>query len=424
MADFTEFNLDEKLMRALEDLGFKTATPIQEKAIPVILNGSDLIASAQTGTGKTCAFILPILQAIVSEPPAKGIRPRALVLVPTRELAMQVSDEVRKLTKHTPFIKNVCIYGGVPYPIQKRMLSSRYDILVATPGRLIDQLNQRKVDLSAVKTLILDEADRMLDMGFIDAVEKIAFQCPKSRQTLMFSATIDRKILPISKKLQNNPVEVQVNPSFSTAENIEQKLYFVDNIDHKMQILEHLLQSSGMKQSIIFTSTKMQADNLSRELYQQGYPSGSLHGDMNQRQRTRTINDLRKGKIDHLVATDVAARGIDIADLSHVVNFDLPFHPEDFVHRVGRTGRAGAKGTAITFASHRDSLILSRISKLTGKQMETSVIPGLEPKSKPKGPAKPFNRRGDQKASRGRFSKFPPRSNHRSKKGLPKFSAS
>lgn len=424
MADFTEFNLDEKLMKALEDLGFKTATPIQEKAIPVILNGSDLIASAQTGTGKTCAFILPILQAIVSEPPAKGIRPRALVLVPTRELAMQVSDEVRKLTKHTPFIKNVCIYGGVPYPIQKRMLSSRYDILVATPGRLIDQLNQRKVDLSAVKTLILDEADRMLDMGFIDAVEKIAFQCPKSRQTLMFSATIDRKILPISKKLQNNPVEVQVNPSFSTAENIEQKLYFVDNIDHKMQILEHLLQSSGMKQSIIFTSTKMQADNLSRELYQQGYPSGSLHGDMNQRQRTRTINDLRKGKIDHLVATDVAARGIDIADLSHVVNFDLPFHPEDFVHRVGRTGRAGAKGTAITFASHRDSLILSRISKLTGKQMETSVIPGLEPKSKPKGPAKPFNRRGDQKASRGRFSKFPPRSNHRSKKGLPKFSAS
>ena len=424
MADFTEFNLDEKLMKALEDLGFKTATPIQEKAIPVILNGSDLIASAQTGTGKTCAFILPILQAIVSEPPAKGIRPRALVLVPTRELAMQVSDEVRKLTKHTPFIKNVCIYGGVPYPIQKRMLSSRYDILVATPGRLIDQLNQRKVDLSAVKTLILDEADRMLDMGFIDAVEKIAFQCPKSRQTLMFSATIDRKILPISKKLQNNPVEVQVNPSFSTAENIEQKLYFVDNIDHKMQILEHLLQSSGMKQSIIFTSTKMQADNLSRELYQQGYPSGSLHGDMNQRQRTRTINDLRKGKIDHLVATDVAARGIDIADLSHVVNFDLPFHPEDFVHRVGRTGRAGAKGTAITFASHRDSLILSRISKLTGKQMETSVIPGLEPKSKPKGPAKPFNRRGDQKASRGKFSKFPPRSNHRSKKGLPKFSAS
>jgi superfamily II DNA/RNA helicase len=424
VADFTEFNLDAKLMKALEDLGFKSATPIQEKAIPVVLSGQDLIASAQTGTGKTCAFILPVLQAILDEPPAKGIRPRVLVLVPTRELAMQVSDEVRKLTKHATFIKNVCIYGGVPYPIQKRMLSSRYDILVATPGRLIDQLNQRKVDLSAVKTLILDEADRMLDMGFIDAVEKIASQCPKARQTLMFSATIDRKILPISKKLQNNPVEVQVNPSFSTAENIEQKLYFVDNIDHKMQILEHLLQSSGMKQSIIFTSTKMQADNLSRELYQQGYPSGSLHGDMNQRQRTRTINDLRKGKIDHLVATDVAARGIDIADLSHVVNFDLPFHPEDFVHRVGRTGRAGAKGTAITFASHRDSFILSRISKLTGKQMETSVIPGLEPKSKPKGPAKPFNRRGDPKASRGRFSKFPPRSNHRSKKGLPKFSAS
>lgn len=411
MANFTDFELDEKLLKALEDLGFKSTTPIQEKAIPIVLNGLDLIASAQTGTGKTCAFMLPVLQFIASEPPMKGIRPRVLILVPTRELAMQVAEEAKKLTKHTPFIKTVCIYGGVPYPIQKRSLSSRYDILVATPGRLIDQLSQRRVDLSSVKTLILDEADRMLDMGFIDAVEKIAAACPKERQTLMFSATIDRKILPFSKKLQNNPVQVQIDPTQSTAANITQTLYFVDNIDHKLQILEHLLQTSGIKQSIIFTSTKMQADELSRQLHDQGYPSGSLHGDMNQRQRTRTINALRTGRIDHLVATDVAARGIDIADLSHVINFDLPFHAEDFIHRVGRTGRAGAKGTAITFASQRDSQILSRINKLTGKPMETSIIPGLEPKSRAKSSPKPFNRRGKPSGSggRSRFSRYPSR---------------
>lgn len=382
MAQFNEFALDEQILKAVEANGFKDATAIQEQAIPPVLEGRDLIASAQTGTGKTAAFMLPLLHMVLNTPVEKGIRPKALVLVPTRELAMQVSEEAKKFSKFLPQVKTVCIYGGVPYPLQKRFLSSKYDILVATPGRLIDQIQQKRVDLSGIKMLVLDEADRMLDMGFVDAVDKIASSCPKTRQTLLFSATIDRKILPMSKRLQNDPIEIRIAPHQTSNANIEQQLYYVDNMSHKLQILEHLLQNGDMSQAIVFTSTKMQADELARQLHEQGYPSGALHGDMNQRQRTRTIDQLRRGSIDVLVATDVAARGIDVSTLSHVINFDLPPQPEDFVHRIGRTGRAGAKGIAISFASQRDALLLSRILKLTGNPMTTLTIPGLEPKSR------------------------------------------
>lgn len=405
MANFNNFALDERILTVLDAIGFKEATPIQQKAIPIILEGKDLIASAQTGTGKTAAFMLPALDLLTKLPPPKGIKPQILVLVPTRELAMQVAEETKKFSKGLHFVKTVCIYGGVPYPLQKRMLSSRYDILVATPGRLIDQISQKRVDLSAVKMLILDEADRMLDMGFVDAVEKISGCCPKERQTLLFSATIDKRILPISKKLQNNPVEIRQEANKTNNENIEQKLFHVDSLSHKMEILEHILENSPLTQTIVFTSTKIQADELARQLDEQGYPAGALHGDMNQRQRTRTIDRMRKGSIDILVATDVAARGIDISTLSHVVNFDLPRDPEDYVHRIGRTGRAGAKGTAISFASQRDALILSRIHKLVGKPMEIVTIPGLEPKmrqEKKQGPRRPQPRNRFSKSSHRR----------------------
>jgi superfamily II DNA/RNA helicase len=409
MTAFEDFQFDSRIGQALEELGFKEPTGIQAQAIPQVMNDRDIIASAQTGTGKTAAFLLPLLHKIANSPREKGIRPVALVLVPTRELAMQVAEEAKKFSKFLKS-KTVCIYGGVPYPLQKRFLSSPYDILVATPGRLIDQLQQRKVDLSAIKMLILDEADRMLDMGFIDAVFKIATACPAKRQTLLFSATIDRKILPISQKLQKDPFEIRIEPHKTSNENIDQELYYVDDMNHKMQILEHLLQKEEVSQSIVFTSTKMQAEELSRQLYDMGYQSGSLHGDMNQNQRTRVIGKLKKGDIDVLVATDVAARGIDIATLSHVINFDLPFHAEDFIHRIGRTGRAGAKGTAISFAAQRDALALSRIHKLLGKQLEAKIIPGLEPKKREKkaGP-RPFDRRGPKKPYGRKFSRAPQR---------------
>ncbi len=409
MTAFKDFNFDPRIDQALEELGFKEPTAIQTQAIPQVMNERDIIASAQTGTGKTAAFLLPLLHMIANSPREKGIKPVALVLVPTRELAMQVAEEAKKFSKFLK-AKTVCIYGGVPYPLQKRFLSSPYDILVATPGRLIDQLQQRKVDLSAIKMLILDEADRMLDMGFIDAVFKIASACPAKRQTLLFSATIDKKILPISQKLQKNPFEIRIEPHKTSNENIDQELYYVDDMNHKMQILEHLLRKDEVTQSIVFTSTKIQAEELSRQLYDMGYQSGSLHGDMNQNQRTRVIGRLKKGDIDVLVATDVAARGIDIATLSHVFNFDLPFHAEDFIHRIGRTGRAGAKGTAISFAAQRDAIALSRIHKLLGRPLVAKTIEGLEPKKREKkaGP-RPFDRRGPKKPYGRKFSRAPQR---------------
>lgn len=385
MSTFTTFDLNEKILKALSEIGYEKPTPIQEQAIPKIIEGSDLIAAARTGTGKTAAFMLPILHLIANNPVPKIRAPQVLILVPTRELAMQVAVEAKKFSKYLPQVKTVCIYGGVPYPIQKKALSVPYDILVATPGRLMDHMDQGRIDLSKIKLLVLDEADRMLDMGFVDAVEQIAAASPKNRQTLLFSATIDRKILPISKKLQNNPIEIKVAESDPASKsNIEQFLYYVDNISHKLVVLDHLLKNTEINQAIIFTSTINQTTELSDYLNDKGYESAFLNGDMNQPQRTRTIEKLRRGKIQFLVATDVAARGIDIASLSHVFNFDLPFQPEDFVHRIGRTGRAGASGVAITFATYKEDRMVSRINQLIGKPLESHIIAGMEPKPKQK----------------------------------------
>lgn len=392
VANFLSFNLDSRILDTLNEIGFETPTPIQELAIPAIINGSDLIASAKTGTGKTAAFMLPILNFLSGEEGrSSGFRgPRILVLVPTRELAIQVSDEAKRFSKHLPHIKTVCIYGGVPYPLQKRFLSKRYDILVATPGRLLDHMNQKRIDLSGLNLLVLDEADRMLDMGFADDVLRIVDASPKSRQTLLFSATIDKKILPLSKKLQNNPVEIKTNTEEFSPSKIDHALYYVDNIDHKNRLLEKILESPEIEQAIIFTSTKHQADVLSRQLKELGHSSSALHGDMNQPQRTRTIDKMRRGAISMLVATDVAARGIDITTISHVFNFDLPRNPEDFIHRIGRTGRAGASGKAISFATYTEDHLLNKIARLMGVPMQSHTITGLEPRPKKSGPKMPF----------------------------------
>lgn len=382
MSIFSQFDLDERILRSLEEIGYQTPTPIQAQAIPKVLEGSDLMASAQTGTGKTAAFLLPLLHQLISYPLPTVKGPRTLVLVPTRELAIQVSQEAKKYSKYLPKIKTACVYGGIPYFAQKKELSRHYDILVATPGRLIDYMEKNCINLSNIKLFVLDEADRMLDMGFIEAVEQIAAALPKERQTLLFSATLDKRILPISKKLQRDPHEIRVERDPVTQNNIEQRLYYVDNASHKIRLLEHLLENAEIQQTIVFTSTINQADELATYLYEKGYLAGALHGKMNQRQRTRTIDKLRKGTLRILIATDVAARGIDIASLSHVINFDLPYQPEDFIHRIGRTGRAGAKGLAITFATYREEPWISKINQLMGKPISSYTIEGMEPQAK------------------------------------------
>ncbi len=379
MSSFTTFEFDEKLNQVLEEIGYSTPTPIQMQAIPIVLQGRDVLASAQTGTGKTASFLLPALHKLC-DPEFRGdFGPQVVVLVPTRELAMQVAEESKKFSKHLPRVKTVCIYGGVPYPLQKKALSSKYEILVATPGRLIDHMQQGRINFSNVKMFILDEADRMLDMGFLEAVEEISNAIPKTRQTLLFSATIDKKILPVSRQLQNEPHEIRIQPSLERQNAIEQKLYYVDNVAHKLRILENIIENTVVNQCIIFTSTIRQTGDLADHLQEKGYRAEAINGDLNQRQRSRAIEKLREGKTQFLVATDVAARGIDILTLTHVINFDLPFVAEDFVHRIGRTGRAGGSGVAITFATYKEKFRVSNICKVLGKVLEEHTIPGFEP---------------------------------------------
>ncbi len=379
---FKELQLCPGILTAIEESGYKQPTPIQQQAIPAILSGTDLRASAQTGTGKTAAFVLPALHLLQTPSKLPGSGPRILILVPTRELAMQVAAETVKYSKHLQRSKTVCIYGGVPYPVQNRELSRPYEILVATPGRLLDFISQGRIRLSRIQLLILDEADRMLDMGFIEPVEEIAAATPATRQTLMFSATLKGSVLNLSKRLLKNPMEINIEPAIETHDHIEQRLHYVDNIDHKHNLLEHLLTDPTMNQVIIFTATKHLADDVAEKLRDIGHNAAALHGDMNQRQRTRTIKRLRTGDIRVLVATDVAARGIDILTVSHVINFDLPMCAEDYVHRIGRTGRAGAKGVATSFASHKDMSVLKQIERFTKQRLNPHVIPGLEPKGK------------------------------------------
>jgi superfamily II DNA/RNA helicase len=412
---FSDLSLHPLILNALVEGGYTEPTAVQSAAIPPALEGRDVLATAQTGTGKTAAFLLPSLTRLAMNPPAPrrdAATPRILVLAPTRELARQVLQSARKYGKYMR-LNTVELVGGLPYREQLRMLSRPVDIVVATPGRLIDHLERQRLNLSDVEVLILDEADRMLDMGFLDDVEKIAAACARSRQTLLFTATLDRRMAKLAEGLLNNPVRVEVAATVTDVK-IEQRLHHADDLDHKRRLLNHFVTQPEVEKAIVFTATKRDADTLARDLWEAGHPAGALHGDMNQSQRNRTIEQLRTGRIRLLVATDVAARGIDIKDITHVINFDLPRQPEDYVHRIGRTGRAGAEGVAISFAGRVDREALMRIERYTKSTMEVHVVPGLEPRrpistapaGRPTGPKRGF--RGDGAPSGNNWG----RSNH------------
>lgn len=412
---FNNFNLHPKMLKAVSDAGYTEPTGVQLKAIPKITSNFDIRASAQTGTGKTAAFLLPTLNRLVepSKKPGKG--PRLLILVPTRELAMQIAVQAEKYSKYLHRVKTVCVVGGVPYHTQTRKLSRPYDILIATPGRLIDFMDQGKMDFSRLEMLVLDEADRMLDMGFVKPVEQIVAQTPEERQTLLFSATLQGSVMKFSEKLLNKPMDIVIHSEHEKHDNIEQKLHYVDNRKHKTRLLDHVLREEGVEYAIVFTSTKRQADQLVKTLQEKDHRAAALHGDMSQRQRSRTIMQLRNGRINTLVATDVAARGIDVQSITHVINFDLPRQHEDYVHRIGRTGRAGLKGTALSFADGHDADLVKKIEKFTGQPIEVIEIPGFEPSPiGKKRPSKPKNRRGPHSGAR---QKYKSNANHTKKAG-------
>ena len=381
---FAALNLNQPILKALHDAGYKAPTPIQAEAIPEILAGHDIMASAQTGTGKTAAFMLPALQKLSQPSALPGKGPRVLVLTPTRELAMQVTDAADKYGRNLPRFRAVSVVGGMPYPVQNRLLASPMDVLVATPGRLMDQMQSGRLDFSRLEILVLDEADRMLDMGFIDDVEAIAAKLPKNRQTLLFSATLEGRIATLAKNILRDPKLIQISTREDKHENIDQQLIYVDGLEHKMKLLDHLISDVELKQALVFTATKRDADDLASRLVGQGHAAGALHGDMQQRQRNRTIDELKRGRIRVLVATDVAARGLDVSTITHVINFDLPKFAEDYVHRIGRTGRAGLSGIAISFAGAKEIPLLKRIERFTGHAVAVTSIPGLEVRFDPR----------------------------------------
>jgi superfamily II DNA/RNA helicase len=382
---FTHFKLHADILKSINDSGYTTPSPIQAKAIPIILSGKDLIASAQTGTGKTAAFVLPTLQYLINNPSTHG-KPQVLVLSPTRELAQQIEASAKQYGKNMRFTA-ASIVGGMPYRQQFRQLSRPLDMIIATPGRFMDIMERPdSLDLSHIKVFILDEADRMLDMGFIDDVAHIAKQLEKvsrnkERQTLLFSATIDSRIAKLAKNLLDNPEIVEITPQQSTHKQIEQRLYIANDTAHKNKLLDSILESESIHQGIIFSGTKRHADTFAKHLRERGYQAVAMHGDMKQTQRIRTLEQLRNGKIQFLVATDVAARGIDVRGISHVINYDLPRTGEDYTHRIGRTGRAGESGTAITFALSSEARTVQQIERMLGAGIPQHTVPGLEPRA-------------------------------------------
>ncbi len=403
---FEELKLAAPLLQAIAACGYTEPTPIQAQAIPPLLQGRDLIGSAQTGTGKTAAFVLPALQrlaasAVIGRPSHHGAaNPRVLILAPTRELAQQVATQAVAYGRSLR-TKTVCIYGGAPYPVQNRDLARGVDVLVATPGRLIDHLERGRIDLSRLEVLVLDEADRMLDMGFIDDVERIAALTPKTRQTVLFSATFDTAIARLAGRLLRDPVRIDVKAEVAAPLAIEQRVHFADDHSHKHRLLDHLLADAAITQSLVFIATKRDAESLALRLRGEGHAAAALHGDMNQRERTHTLQEMRRGRVRTLVATDVAARGLDVAGISHVINFDLPRQAQDYVHRIGRTGRAGAMGIAVSLAHHSDRGALRQIERYTGKAIPAHVIPGLEPRPRPPRGSEPRRASTGKPAYRG-----------------------
>lgn len=403
-----ELKVHPKLQQAIKALGYKIPTEIQRLAIPVVMSGKDLIASAETGSGKTVAFGLPALQRLLENPPrTEGRGPRVLILTPTRELAGQITDAIAGLSKFANFRFGI-ITGGVAYPAQEQLLRRPLDILIATPGRLMDHMSRNRVDFSRLEMFILDEADRMLDMGFVKDMEHIAAALPAEHQTLLFSATLEGEVQRISRKFLKNPICIQLAISTKKHTLISQRVHLVDNWNHKRALLTHILEKADVWQAIVFTATKRGADDLVEELASQGVVCAALHGDMKQSKRSRTLEQMHRGRLRVLVATDVAARGLDVKKLTHVVNFDLPKTAEDYVHRIGRTGRCGEKGTAISLVGPKDGALLAQIERFTAQKLERHVIPGFEPRTtfnlnpagaRPKSKAKPNRRRPGQSSN-------------------------
>jgi len=376
---FASLGLADPLLRAIAESGYTHPTPIQAKAIPLVLAGGDLLAAAQTGTGKTAGFTLPILQRLSQQPLAerKAGRPRCLILTPTRELTAQVEESVQTYGRHLP-LKSMVMFGGVNINPQIAALRKPLDILVATPGRLLDHASQKTVDLSGVEILVLDEADRMLDMGFIRDIRKVLALLPKTRQNLLFSATFSDEIRQLAKGVLHDPGEVSVTPRNTASALVEQSVHLVDQ-GHKRDLLSHIIRQSGWHQVLVFTRTKHGANRLAEKLVKDGLSAAAIHGNKSQAARTRALEGFKQGKVTVLVATDIAARGLDIDQLPQVVNFELPNVPEDYVHRIGRTGRAGATGSAVSLVDASEIKLLKAIELLIKRPIERRPVAGWVP---------------------------------------------
>ncbi|MCC8394045.1 DEAD/DEAH box helicase [Paraburkholderia sp. MMS20-SJTR3] len=397
---FDSLGLSEPLVRAVNELGYTSPTPIQTQAIPAVLNGGDLLAGAQTGTGKTAGFTLPILQRLDSMAPAAGGKRvvRALILTPTRELAAQVEESVRQYGKYLK-LKSTVMFGGVGINPQIGALRSGVDIVVATPGRLLDHMQQKTIDLSQLEILVLDEADRMLDMGFIHDIKRVLAKLPPKRQNLLFSATFSDEIKALADNLLDSPALIEVARRNTTAETVAQKIHPVDR-DRKRELLTHLIRQHNWFQVLVFTRTKHGANRLAEQLTKDGISALAIHGNKSQSARTRALAEFKDNTLQVLVATDIAARGIDIDQLPHVVNFDLPNVPEDYVHRIGRTGRAGATGEAVSLVCVDELQLLKDIEKLIKRPVPQEVIAGFEPD--PTAKPEPIQRRGQGGGGGGR----------------------
>jgi len=378
---FEDFGLAADILRALADQGYVHPTPIQVEAIPIVLQGRDVMGAAQTGTGKTAGFSLPIIQLLLAQA-SNSASParhpvRALILTPTRELADQVADNVKAYSRHTP-LRSAVVFGGVDMAPQTAALRAGVEIIIATPGRLLDHVQQKTLNLSQTEILVMDEADRMLDMGFLPDLQRIINLLPKQRQNLMFSATFSPEIKKLANSFLNNPVTIEVARSNATADNVTQVLYKVEE-EAKRDAVAYIIRERGLKQVLVFSNTKIGASRLSRHLEKEGIKASAIHGDKTQGERMAALEAFKQGGVEVLVATDVAARGLDIAELPCVINFDLPYNAEDYVHRIGRTGRAGASGDAISLFSDKDARLLSDIEKLIKHTISRLQLSGFVP---------------------------------------------
>lgn len=402
VSPFAALGLADPLLRAIADTGYTAPTPIQAQAIPLVLQGGDLLAAAQTGTGKTAGFTLPILNILLQNAPAqrKAGRPRCLILTPTRELTAQVAESVQTYGKHTS-LSSMVMFGGVNINPQINALRKPLDILVATPGRLLDHAGQKTVDLSGVEILVLDEADRMLDMGFIRDIRKILALLPRQRQNLLFSATFSEEIRALARGVLNNPGEVSVTPRNTATELVSQTVHLVEQ-HHKRDLISHIIRESGWHQVLVFTRTKHGANRLAEKLVKDGLSAAAIHGNKSQAARTRALSGFKDGNVAVLVATDIAARGLDIDQLPQVVNFELPNVPEDYVHRIGRTGRAGATGSAVSLVDPSEIKLLKAIERLTNKSIERKTVEGWTPSAISSDAFERNERDEDKRSPRGR----------------------